>query len=1055
MAENDLFPKADELSSKMSKNEDSLHLPPLQMCTKEDNVTSTISLKVGDEYQTDVKENTPLNSLNLEEMLNSSYLKKTENETSQDIPPSETIQNGDLSNLSEYQACLQFFALNLLLNGHQLDENMQKMLENIKSPQIPPFNEDQIKQMRSIRAGGEHPTNLSSLAAKNGLQLEEEMLRSSSKMSENENSPHPFKESKNEGHIKETSPTRVAVKPPMNGLQLEGEIHRLSSRMSENENPQHLPPFKTIENCHNIGQASSTSNLGVPVSLPYVTAKPPMNGLQLEAKTHRPSSNENPQHLSPFKRIPNSHNIGQISSRSNLGAPVGLSHHTANLPMNGLQLEGGMHCPSSRMFVNENPQHLSPFKTIQNGQHIGQTSSTINLGVPVGFPHHTAKPPMNGLQLDGEMHRPSSRRSANENPQHFSPYKTIQNGQNIGQTSSTSNLGIPVGLPYVTAKPPMNGLQLEREMHSPSFRMSANENPQHFSPYKTIQNSHNLRQTSSVSNLGVHHGNFPPFATNPPVNGCQLQKMAPHQFYRRYEKTKDHTEQMSLTSTGREYPKSLPYPTAKLPMNGLQLDQSSKIRNPQHMPPFKSIHNGQYVGPSTPRRNLGECKARVPFFATNSPEIGSQLEERMHHPSTKMLNGYPPHTQPFKTIRSGYNMEPTSSTSNLGEQPYLATNPRNLMKQTSFMKVGSRCPVGMPYPSARPPKNGFYLEERPLDLSFKVPEEPFNINKNCSLRIESKSQDFFPPNPPVLQENALDLSLKSGHQNSSDSQPFQEVKNDINTGEANPLDVESLEMNKNEHNFIVTDVLREMCENQEYFANPIPKPTTEETKNEVNVESQDGTPNQPIEEILSDDKKEPTEDQECFVDPIPIPTTDETKNEVNVECQDDTPNKMSTEDTSGPTMNKNECDTHKKKSARIGEEYQADLPEFTPNPSESYLQSKEKGHLLWKPIDNMGKVAKYIELAQVGFFLNEEQSLTLLFLNGNDFLKAGQDLSKYVDISMLWNEEDMRIMEKCVKRKEQNFYKIQKKLKGRRTINSIVKMYHLFTANEEIYEIEC
>jgi len=127
---------------------------------------------------------------------------------------------------------------------------------------------------------------------------------------------------------------------------------------------------------------------------------------------------------------------------------------------------------------------------------------------------------------------------------------------------------------------------------------------------------------------------------------------------------------------------------------------------------------------------------------------------------------------------------------------------------------------------------------------------------------------------------------------------------------------------------------------------------------------------------------------------------------------------------------------------RVGREYQAVLPAFTP-PSERMEQDcAERAMLVWSPSqEEDAKLDKYIHTAIDKYGYNREQALAMLFWHKHDMDRALQDLANFTPVPNEWSMDDKLLFEQAFKIQGKSFKRIQQML-PEKSIGSLVQHYY-------------
>jgi len=133
--------------------------------------------------------------------------------------------------------------------------------------------------------------------------------------------------------------------------------------------------------------------------------------------------------------------------------------------------------------------------------------------------------------------------------------------------------------------------------------------------------------------------------------------------------------------------------------------------------------------------------------------------------------------------------------------------------------------------------------------------------------------------------------------------------------------------------------------------------------------------------------------------------------------------------------------------ARVGEDFQAVLPDCSPAQMRSPEEDGDKSTLLWAPgMVHEEEMDRFILKASTEHNLNIEQALTLLILNQCDTEKALKDMADFAPIPTEWTVEDKLHFERALQLEGQSFTfrKIQAWL-PEKSISSLVEYYYYQT----------
>lgn len=125
---------------------------------------------------------------------------------------------------------------------------------------------------------------------------------------------------------------------------------------------------------------------------------------------------------------------------------------------------------------------------------------------------------------------------------------------------------------------------------------------------------------------------------------------------------------------------------------------------------------------------------------------------------------------------------------------------------------------------------------------------------------------------------------------------------------------------------------------------------------------------------------------------------------------------------------------------RIGEEYQAVIPERTPDLK---YDSRAEAMLVWAPHPDMPgpKVDEYTHVAKEKHGYNTEQALGMLFWHKHNIEKALADLPNFTPFPDEWTVEDKVLFEQAFSFHGKSFHRIRQMLPDK-SIASLVKYYY-------------
>jgi len=124
---------------------------------------------------------------------------------------------------------------------------------------------------------------------------------------------------------------------------------------------------------------------------------------------------------------------------------------------------------------------------------------------------------------------------------------------------------------------------------------------------------------------------------------------------------------------------------------------------------------------------------------------------------------------------------------------------------------------------------------------------------------------------------------------------------------------------------------------------------------------------------------------------------------------------------------------------RVGENYQADLPVYTPG--RVHEDYPEKAMLVWVPsIIEESELDKYEATAVTKFGYSKEQALAMLCWHKYDLSGAYRDLAKFTPVPSEWSNYDKLLFEHTLKNVGKKFEAIQKNMPGK-SVKSLVGYY--------------
>jgi len=127
---------------------------------------------------------------------------------------------------------------------------------------------------------------------------------------------------------------------------------------------------------------------------------------------------------------------------------------------------------------------------------------------------------------------------------------------------------------------------------------------------------------------------------------------------------------------------------------------------------------------------------------------------------------------------------------------------------------------------------------------------------------------------------------------------------------------------------------------------------------------------------------------------------------------------------------------------RVGIEYQAVLPPFSPPGERMDQDCAERAMLVWSPSqEEDAKLDKYIHTAIEKHGYNREQALAMLFWHQHDMDRALQDLANFTPVPNEWSMDDKLLFEQAFKIQGKSFKRIQQML-PEKSIGSLVQHYY-------------
>ncbi|KAK9875229.1 hypothetical protein WA026_007622 [Henosepilachna vigintioctopunctata] len=126
---------------------------------------------------------------------------------------------------------------------------------------------------------------------------------------------------------------------------------------------------------------------------------------------------------------------------------------------------------------------------------------------------------------------------------------------------------------------------------------------------------------------------------------------------------------------------------------------------------------------------------------------------------------------------------------------------------------------------------------------------------------------------------------------------------------------------------------------------------------------------------------------------------------------------------------------------RIGEEYQANIPELVTARNADLLE--DKGLLIWSPPEDTDdeNVDEYLNRATETYGYTAEQSLGMLYWHGHDTEKATEDLANYIPNKLSWSMKEEIVFENAFEQYGKDFKKINELL-PHKTKGELINFYY-------------
>ncbi|KAK3568166.1 hypothetical protein QTP86_032693 [Hemibagrus guttatus] len=128
---------------------------------------------------------------------------------------------------------------------------------------------------------------------------------------------------------------------------------------------------------------------------------------------------------------------------------------------------------------------------------------------------------------------------------------------------------------------------------------------------------------------------------------------------------------------------------------------------------------------------------------------------------------------------------------------------------------------------------------------------------------------------------------------------------------------------------------------------------------------------------------------------------------------------------------------------RVGADYQAQIPEYKPEPESDYSERDQRSMLVWSPNSQVSDAMldEYILMAKEKHGYNMEQSLGMLLWHKHDVEKSLADLANFTPFPDEWTVEDKVLFEQAFSFHGKSFHRIQQMLPDK-LISSLVKYYY-------------
>jgi len=136
---------------------------------------------------------------------------------------------------------------------------------------------------------------------------------------------------------------------------------------------------------------------------------------------------------------------------------------------------------------------------------------------------------------------------------------------------------------------------------------------------------------------------------------------------------------------------------------------------------------------------------------------------------------------------------------------------------------------------------------------------------------------------------------------------------------------------------------------------------------------------------------------------------------------------------------------HEDNGMRIGEEYQAQVPEMlSASAKEQYVDfAPDKALLVWSPSPDIpeSKLDEFIVVSKEKYGYNAEQALGMLFWHKHDLEKALTDLTNFTPFPEEWSVEDKVLFEQAYQFHGKSFHRIRQMLPDK-SMASLVRYYY-------------